>query len=110
MNFCLSTFSVTSKILFYFSFYFQDQSPAKIEELYSSTQQKSFESIMRAPYQQKPPIYTNDARSIESPYTSLGSCRSSYASIKPNSYSSLRARSLKANAQHESKSKGINTL
>uniref|UniRef100_A0A7M5X133 Cep57 centrosome localisation domain-containing protein n=1 Tax=Clytia hemisphaerica TaxID=252671 RepID=A0A7M5X133_9CNID len=84
-----------------------DQSPAKIEELYSSTQQKSFESIMRVPYQQKPPVYTNDARSIESPYTSLGSCRSSYASIKPNSYSSLRARSLKANAQHESKSKAV---
>ncbi|XP_066912494.1 centrosomal protein of 57 kDa-like [Clytia hemisphaerica] len=84
-----------------------DQSPAKIEELYSSTQQKSFESIMRVPYQQKHPVYTNDARSIESPYTSLGSCRSSYASIKPNSYSSLRARSLKANAQHESKSKAV---
>lgn len=76
--------------------------PDNVELL--SSQQKSFESIVKAPYHS---FYDHASRSVESPYTSLGSGRSSYASYKPGSYSSLRAKSLKANEQHESKSKAV---
>ena len=61
---------------------------------------------MKAPYNINHNAFET-TRSIESPYTSLGSCRSSYVSIKPNSYSSLRAKYMRASVQHETKTKGI---
>ena len=50
-------------------------------------------------------------KSIESPYTSLGSAHSSYTSIKHGNYDinygSLRAKAEKANVLHNTRSKGL---
>lgn len=97
--------STVNSYSFKFSCYLiQEKDDLPVSSFLSTSQQKSFESIVKTPYQS--PYVNGENRSIESPYTSLGSGRSSYVSIKQATYSTLRAKAEKASSLHESKSKG----
>lgn len=91
-------------------FFFQNPSVTFTTESKGGSSSKSFSTLVTTPFH-SPVVRSVRAKSVESPYTSLGSAHSSYASIRqqPNGlYSSLRAKAERANAMHESKSKGIN--
>ena len=95
---------------FVFFFLFQNPSVTFTSENQGRSSSKSFRTLLTTPFH-SPLLQTVRAKSVESPYTSLGSAHSSYASIRqqPNGlYSSLRAKAERANAMHESKSKGKN--
>jgi len=77
---------------------------------YNNNGSKSFYSLVTTPYRSIDGSATpSQVQSVGSPYTSLGSGPSSYASIhKPHPlYGTLRAKAEKANAMHESKSKAV---
>ena len=70
------------------------------------TSTKSFGSLLNNPYQIPYIQSLQHERSVESPYTSLGSGRSSYISIGNNDgYNTLKARVEKATESHQNKSK-----